>query len=270
MLPAIIFVGDRDDARHRAPDGGAVLHDARAALAFLLGRFSAGTLAALLVGLPGCSGALVGIFHALARPGSHRAVRLATLGASLACLVLPNLLVFCALFFSVAALTRSAALTFGAALGVMVLDALHQCRRPPAGPWLLLVDPFGALPVAEAARFWTVTELNTIIADGAAVAEPHALARCRAERAALHAVALPDGARRSSASRAGAPQEHSNCAAGIATRSAHASLRSRRGAAATRRAVTHGLARRVAEPAVLDRARDGRIRGLARSAGPAE
>src|SRR5688572_10578531 len=77
-------------------------------------------------------------------------------------LVVPNLLVFCALFFSIAALTRSAALTFGAALGVLVLVlAINLSAVAPASQWLLLADPFGALPVAEVARYWTVSELNS-------------------------------------------------------------------------------------------------------------
>jgi hypothetical protein len=83
-------------------------------------------------------------------------------GGSLTLVVLPNLFVFCALFFSDAALTRSTALTFGAALGVLVFDLFVNLGAvPPVPRWLLLADAFGRLPVAEAARFWTVSVLNT-------------------------------------------------------------------------------------------------------------
>lgn len=164
MLPAIVFVvaAITRDAEHRTTELFFTTPTPRAA--FLLGRFFAGTSAALIIGCIGLLGALAGSFM----PGLDPA-RIAPFDwhpwiASLAYLVVPNLLVFCALFFSVAALTRSTALTFGAALGVLVLDLfINVSATPPLPRWLLLADPIGGLPIAEAARFWTITELNTQI-----------------------------------------------------------------------------------------------------------
>ena len=240
MLPAILFAvtAMTRDAERRTTELFFTTPVPRAA--FLLGRFSAGTLAAIAVGCLGLLGALVGSFMPWLDPDRIATFDWRPWAASLAFLVLPNLLVFCALFFSIAALTRSAALTFGAALGVVVLDLfINVGAVPPVPKWLLLADPFGALPVAEAARYWTVTELNTKLPTAlllpnrmlwlgvALCALLFTLWRYRMELAAPRV-------------RAPAAQEHINCAAGITARSAHAPLRPRRGAAATRRAVAHG------------------------------
>lgn len=129
--------------------------------AFLLGRFSAGTLVAFAIGCVGLLGALVGSFMPWLDPTRIAPFDWRPWVACLTLLVLPNLFVFCAMFFSVAALTRSTALTFGAALGVLVLVlVVNLGAAAPVQHWLLLADPFGALPVTEAARYWTVSELN--------------------------------------------------------------------------------------------------------------
>jgi ABC-2 type transport system permease protein len=135
--------------------------------AFLLGRFAAATLAALLISLLGIGGALLSSFMPwVAQERLLPFDWMPWLLVSLL-LVLPNTLLFCSLFFTVAALTRSAALTFSAALGVLVYGVVLNTMV--AGPgvelpdWVLLADPFGALPVSEASRFWTTAELNTLM-----------------------------------------------------------------------------------------------------------
>lgn len=162
MLPAIVFVvtAITRDAERRTTELFFATPVPRAA--FLLGRFSAGTLAAMAVGCAGLLGALAGSFMPWLDPQRIAPFDWHPWAASLVFLVLPNLFVFCALFFSIAALTRSTALTFGAALGVLVLDlVINLGADPPVPRWLLMIDPIGALPVAEAARYWTVSELNT-------------------------------------------------------------------------------------------------------------
>lgn len=135
--------------------------------AFLLGRFSGGTLAALAIGCVGLAGAVTGPFMPWLDPERLLPFDWRPWAASLAWIVLPNLFVFCALFFSVAALTRSAGLTFGAALAVLVLDLLvNVAAVAPVPQWLLLADPIGGLAVAEASRYWTVGELNTRLPTG--------------------------------------------------------------------------------------------------------
>ena len=131
-------------------------------VAFLLGRLSAGTLVAVAVGCIGLLGALIGSFMPWLDSGRILPFDWQPWVACLVLLVLPNLIVFCALFFSIAALTRSTALTFGAALGVLVLViVVNVAGVGPVPRWLLLADPFGALPVHEVARYWTVGELNS-------------------------------------------------------------------------------------------------------------
>jgi ABC-type transport system involved in multi-copper enzyme maturation permease subunit len=161
MLPAIVFAVTEitRDLDRRTTELFFTTPVSRAA--FLLGRFSAGTLAAMTIGCIGVLGALVGSFMPWLDPTRIAPFDWRPWVLSLVLLVLPNLIVFCALFFSVAALTRSTALTFGAAFGVVVLNTFVNLGAvPPVPRWRLLTDPFGALPVAEASRYWTVSELN--------------------------------------------------------------------------------------------------------------
>jgi ABC-2 type transport system permease protein len=129
---------------------------------FVVGRFTAGTLAALLIGCAGLLGAMAGTLLPGLDPARIAPFDWQPWAASAALIVLPNMLIFCALFFTVGALTRSAALTMGAALLVLMLIVfINGAATPPLPQWLLLADPFGALAIGEAARFWTVPELNT-------------------------------------------------------------------------------------------------------------
>ena len=162
MLPAIVFAvtAITRDPERRTAELFFTTPVPRAA--FLLGRFSAGTLAAIAIGCVGVLGALAGSFIPWLDPTRVVPFDWRPWAATLALIVLPNLLVFCSLFFSIAALTRSAALTFSAALGVLVLDLIiNVAAAPPLPGWLLLADPIGALPIAEVARYWTVDQLNT-------------------------------------------------------------------------------------------------------------
>jgi ABC-2 type transport system permease protein len=162
MLPAMVFAvtSMTRDAECKTTELFFTTPVPRAA--FLLGRFSGGALAAMAVGCIGVLGALAGSFMPWLDPARVAPFDWRPWAASTALLVIPNLFVFCALFFSVAALTRSTALTFGAALGVLVLVlVINLGAVPPVPHWLLLADPFGALPVTEAARYWTVSELNS-------------------------------------------------------------------------------------------------------------
>jgi len=162
MLPAIVFAvtAMTRDAERRTTELFFTTPVPRAA--FLLGRFSAGILAAAAVGCFGVLGALAGSFMPWVDSARIAPFDWRPWAASVVFLVLPNLFVFCALFFSVAALTRSTALTFGAALGVLVFDlVLNVGASAPVPRWRLLADPIGALPVSEVARYWTVSDLNT-------------------------------------------------------------------------------------------------------------
>lgn len=161
MLPAIVFAvtAMTRDAERSMTELFFTTPVSRAA--FLLGRAGGGMLAACAVGVVGVLGALAGSFMPGLDPTRLTAFDWWPWAASLGFLVLPNLLVSSTLFFSVAALTRSTALTLGAALGVLVLEVFINVRTvPPVPSWLLLLDPLGGLPIAESGRLWTVAELN--------------------------------------------------------------------------------------------------------------
>ena len=162
MLPAMIFVVNaivRDYDRRTielfftTPVG---------TLPWLLGRFSGGTLCAVSAGVAGLLGTLAGSFMPWieqTRLGSFDAVPYV---ASFVSIDLPNLLIFCTITFSVAALTRSQAWAFAVALAFVVLELLvHNATAAGAPAWLQLVDPFGGLSITEVTRYWTVGELNT-------------------------------------------------------------------------------------------------------------
>ena len=130
--------------------------------AFVLGRFCAGVLAASFIGVMGILGALAGSFMPWVDPARLLAFDWRPWTATVLLLVLPNIAVFSAIFFSIAALTRSTAVTLGAMAGVLTLEVFINVRTvPPVPRWLQIADPFGELPVREAARYWTVTELNS-------------------------------------------------------------------------------------------------------------
>jgi hypothetical protein len=78
--------------------------------------------------------------------------------------ILPSTLVLCAIFFSVAALTRSVALTWAAAMAFLVANVLlNLYAQLENGAWPALADPSARLTVAAETRYWTVAELNTNI-----------------------------------------------------------------------------------------------------------
>ena len=162
MLPALLFpvtAITRDDERKTSE---LFFTTPVSRLAFLLGRFAAGTCAACAIGLIGTLGAFAGTFMPWVEPARVLAFDWRPWAATVALVVLPNVLVFSAVFFSIAAFTRSTAVTLGAAAGVLALEVFINVRTtPPVPRWLRLAEPLGALPVADAARYWTVAELNS-------------------------------------------------------------------------------------------------------------
>ena len=132
--------------------------------AFVLGRFSAGTLAAVLVAFAGLLGAFTGTLMPGLDPDRIAPFEWRPWLLSFTALALPNVLVFCSLFFAVAALTRSAAITFGAAMLTIAFDAfLNTHAKSSVAPWLMLADPFAAIPISQASRFWSIKEFNSLL-----------------------------------------------------------------------------------------------------------
>ena len=162
MLPALLFVvsaATRDHER-RTVESFYVTPVAR--LPFLLGRFSGGALCALLVGLAGLLGTLTGTFMPWLDQDRVAPFAWLPYALSFGAIVVPSLLVFCAFSFSVAALSRSTALSFAVALAFVVLALVVNNLAGSDGPtWLTLLDPFAALPVETTSSHWSVAELNT-------------------------------------------------------------------------------------------------------------
>lgn len=162
MVPAIYFVvsaATRDDERGTAPLVFATPVDKWTLLG---GRLTAGTLWAIFAAILGTIGTFAGTRLPWLDQDRVGPFAWEPYAESFGLIALPNAMVFCGLFFSLALTARSMALSFASALAVLVLEVvLQNAARPPIPPWLSLLDPFGGLAVAEASRYWTVADLNT-------------------------------------------------------------------------------------------------------------
>lgn len=134
---------------------------------FLLGRFAGVLLLTWMIGLAGLLGTMIGTFMPWLDQERVASFALAPYAYVLGVIILPNMLIIAALFFAVAALTRSVALTFALAVVLFVADVLLRLyARLDADNWLLLADPFGGLAVAAETRYWSVVELNSMLPVG--------------------------------------------------------------------------------------------------------
>ena len=129
---------------------------------FLLGRFVAGCLFGILVGVA----ALLGTMFATLMPWLDQE-RLGEFVAApylygLLVVTIPNVFLTSAIFFTVAALSRSMIAAFSLAVGFFVLNIVVSALTDPEQIQLLaLVDPFGISAFAEVSRYWTVFERNS-------------------------------------------------------------------------------------------------------------
>jgi ABC-type transport system involved in multi-copper enzyme maturation permease subunit len=129
---------------------------------FVLGRFLGALLPALLIGLAGLLGAMIGAFMPWMDQTRIAPFSLLPWAHVFLVVILPSTLVLCAIFFCVAALTRSFALTFAAAMAFFVADALLNIyANHENSAWAALADPSARLTVAAETRYWTIAELNT-------------------------------------------------------------------------------------------------------------
>ena len=164
MVPATIFVVNAATRDHALATTELFYTTPVARLAFLLGRYSGGTLCALLVGLAGTLGTLTGSFMPWLEADRVADFSWQPYVVCFTALVVPNLLVFCTFSFCVAALSRTAALSFATALAFVVLALVINTHAVGDAPeWLSMLEPFGALAVEQVIRYWTVVELNTFL-----------------------------------------------------------------------------------------------------------
>jgi ABC-2 type transport system permease protein len=129
---------------------------------FVLGRFFGALSLALLIDLAGLLGAMIGTFMPWLDQARIAPFSLLPWAYVFFVVILPSTLVLCAIFFSVAALTRSFALTYAAAMAFFVGDVLlNLYAKFETGAWAALADPSVRLTVAAETRYWTIAELNT-------------------------------------------------------------------------------------------------------------
>src|SRR5262245_34456704 len=129
---------------------------------FVLGRFLGALIPAVLIGLAGLLGAMIGTFMPWLDQARIAPFSLLPWAYTFFVVILPSTIALCAIFFSVAAVTRSFALTYAAAMAFFVADALlNTYANQKNSTWAALADPVARLAVAAETRYWAIPELNT-------------------------------------------------------------------------------------------------------------
>jgi len=161
MLPVVAFVATaitRDFEHATAP---LVYVTPISPGTFVLGRFLGALIFASLIGLAGLLGSMIGTFMPWLDQERIAPFSLLPWAYIYFVVILPSTLVLCAIFFGVAALTRSVALTWAAAMAFFVANVLlNLYAKPENGAWVALADPSARLTVAVETRYWTAAELN--------------------------------------------------------------------------------------------------------------
>lgn len=130
-------------------------------LGFLLGRFAGGFLFAYLAAAASVLGTLVGTWMPWLDPERLRAFELLPYAYALGVVLLPTMLVTSAIFFAVAAVTRSLITAYLAVVALLVAWVVLQINTDAESlATMALWDPFGVLAFAEQTRYWTVFERN--------------------------------------------------------------------------------------------------------------
>ena len=128
---------------------------------FLLGRFFGAGLFGLVVGMAALLGTLVATFMPWLDQERIGAFTLAPYMYALLIVTLPNLFFSSALFYALAALTRSMLAAFVGAVGFIVLYIIISNLVDPEKIELLaMFGPFGQVAFDEVSRYWTVFERN--------------------------------------------------------------------------------------------------------------
>lgn len=135
--------------------------------AFLLGKFLGALTLALSIGLAGLLGAMLGTFMPWLDQTRIASFSLLPWAYVFIVFILPGTFVLCAIFLSIAALTRSFALTYATAMAFFVGDILlNISSRNGNSTWVALLDLSARLTVAAETRYWTAVELNSKIPIG--------------------------------------------------------------------------------------------------------
>ena len=162
MLPIVAFVTNAITRDFEHATASLVFVTPISPKAFLLGRFLGALSLALLISLAGLLGTMIGTFMPWLDQARIAPFTLLPWAYIFLVVILPNTVVLCAIFFSVAALTRSFALTYAAAISFFVANvSLNLYANFENGTWAAMADPSARLTVAAETRYWTVAELNT-------------------------------------------------------------------------------------------------------------
>lgn len=162
MLPILAFVTTAITRDYDHATASLVYVTPVSPRSFVLGRFLGALLLSLLICLAGLLGSMIGTFMPWLDQARIAPFSLLPWTYIFFAVILPNTLVLCAIFFSVAAFTRSFALTYGAAMVFFVADLflnIYAMIEPAA--WAAMADPIARVAVATETRFWSVAELNT-------------------------------------------------------------------------------------------------------------
>jgi ABC-type transport system involved in multi-copper enzyme maturation permease subunit len=167
MLPIVAFVTTAMTRDFEHATASLVFATPVSPKQFALGRFLGALSLALLIGLAGLLGSMIGSFMPWLDQARIAPFSLLPWTYIFFIVILPSTVVLCAIFFSVAALTRSFALTFAGAMAFFVADVLlNLYAQLETGAWTALADPSARLTVAAETRYWTIAELNTNLPRG--------------------------------------------------------------------------------------------------------
>lgn len=130
---------------------------------YMGGRFLGSFLAGMLIFAGVCLATLLGSFAPWIPKEHLGPIELFPYLYSIVVLVLPNLFFASALFFAIAALTRSLMATYASIVGTAALygvaNGLAEGMETQA--WAGMLDPFGVRAAMIAMRYWSVFEKNT-------------------------------------------------------------------------------------------------------------
>jgi ABC-2 type transport system permease protein len=171
MLPVIVFVAKAILRDHETATAAFFFVKPIRKSAYVGGRLAAAIVLTAVVGFTGLLGTLVGTLMPWLDQERIAPFSLQPFLFCFFALVLPTMLIQCALFFSTAALTRSLAATVAIALAFMVANLtlagyVLGAGANPDTRWLVLADHTATLVIEAATRNLTVTELNTLLPDG--------------------------------------------------------------------------------------------------------
>ncbi len=161
LFPAVAFVAGAITRDYEAKTAQLLFSTGTSELSYFFGRFAGGALFATLVGVAGLLGTLLGTFMPWLDAERLGPFTLAPYLFSIWAIIIPNLLIISALFFAVAALTRSMMAAYVAALGFFVayIVIANVTDQETIG-LMALGDPFGLTAFAEITRYWTVFDRN--------------------------------------------------------------------------------------------------------------